>query len=208
MKKTVRAFLLMLGLVASTAVSDAQQMSDPRIADLVKAGKVRFGMFPPQYTKDAATGELKGPYVEVMRALATHMELSVVLTELPTPGSLVECLNTGPCDIGPWVSTPPGLTRSVGSPLHSCRWSTPIWCRRVLRSAALPTCIGRDSHRRGSQSCLNVGPQPHCEASGNSQRRNSGRRIRLAAERTCGCMGVRPAHACWLFRPTGRLTGT
>ena len=61
----------------------AQQASESRVADLVKAGKVRFGMFPPQYTKDAATGELKGPYVEVMRALATHMELSVVLIELP-----------------------------------------------------------------------------------------------------------------------------
>lgn len=100
MKMSPQVLLMMLGLLAIAATADAQQMSDPRIADLVKSGKVRFGTFPPQYTKDAATGELKGPWVEVMRALGEHMGLSVVLTELPTPSKLVECLDTGPCDIG------------------------------------------------------------------------------------------------------------
>ena len=75
-------------------------MSDPRIADLIQAGKVRFGTFPPQYSKDPTTGELKGPWVEVMRALGQHMGLSVALTEVPTPSKLVECLDTGSCDIG------------------------------------------------------------------------------------------------------------
>src|SRR5262245_16348651 len=75
-------------------------MSDPRIADLIQAGKVRFGTFPPQYTKDPTTGELKGPWVEVMRALGQHMGLSVALTELPTPSKLIECLDTGRCDVG------------------------------------------------------------------------------------------------------------
>src|SRR5262245_34203545 len=85
-------------LIAASA--NAQQTPDPRIADLVQAGKVQFGTFPPQYTKDAATNELKGPWVEVMRALAAHMKLPAVLIELPTPAKLVECLNNGPCDIG------------------------------------------------------------------------------------------------------------
>lgn len=74
--------------------------SDPRVADLVRTGKVRFGAFPPQYTKDSASGELKGPIVEMMRALAAHMGLSAVLLELPTPSRLVECLQSGICDIG------------------------------------------------------------------------------------------------------------
>ena len=101
MKKTVRAFVAMLGLVGKhRRLRHQQQMSDPRIADLVAAGKVRFGTFPPQYSKDAATGKLKGPWVEVMRALGAHMGLSVVLTELQTPVKLVECLDTGPCDVG------------------------------------------------------------------------------------------------------------
>src|SRR5262245_28644868 len=100
MKGSFRTFVTMLGLLASTAAAVAQQTPDPRIADLARAGKVRFGTFPPQYTKDATTAELKGPWVEVMRALGAHMRLPVVLTELPTPSKLVECLETGQCDVG------------------------------------------------------------------------------------------------------------
>lgn len=97
--KGLRLFVTIAGLLATTAAS-AQPTPDPRIADLVRAGKVRFGTFPPQYTKDATTGELKGPWVEVMRALGAHMGLPVVLIELPTPAKLVECLDAGPCDVG------------------------------------------------------------------------------------------------------------
>lgn len=78
----------------------AEPTSDPRVADLVRAGKVRFGTFPPQYIKDSASGELKGPLVEMMRALAAHMGLPAELIELPTPSRLVECLQSGTCDIG------------------------------------------------------------------------------------------------------------
>jgi hypothetical protein len=49
-----------IGLLAIVATANAQQTSDPRVADLVAAGQVRFGTFPPQYTKNAATGELRG----------------------------------------------------------------------------------------------------------------------------------------------------
>src|SRR4029077_5514208 len=82
------------------AYSGVAPTSDPRVADLVRAGKVRFGIFPPQYTKDAAGGELKGPLVEVMRVLAAHMRLSAELIELSNPSGLVECLRSGACDIG------------------------------------------------------------------------------------------------------------
>ena len=138
MKKTVRAFVAMLGLVASTAVSDAQQMSDPRIADLVAAGKVRFGTFPPQYSKDAATGELKGPWVEVMRALGAHMGLSVVLTELPTPVKLVECLDTGPCDVGS-LGFDPARADQVGGftpPFMEVEYTCLVPAASAIRSVA------------------------------------------------------------------------
>ena len=92
-----RLFAGLLALFVSTAAH--AQSADPRIADLVRAGKVRFGTFPPQYTKDGK-GELKGPWVEMMRAVAAHMGLAIELIELPTPAKLVECLGSGACDLG------------------------------------------------------------------------------------------------------------
>jgi polar amino acid transport system substrate-binding protein len=93
----LRCFAGLLALLLATAAH--AQSTDPRVADLVRAGKVRFGTFPPQYTKDAK-GELKGPWVEMMRALAAHMGLAIELIELPTPAKLVECLNASACDLG------------------------------------------------------------------------------------------------------------
>jgi ABC-type amino acid transport substrate-binding protein len=95
----LRVFVIVLSLLAAV-ITDAQQTSDPRIADLVKAGRVRFGMFPPQYTKEPVTGELKGPYVEVMRELEVHMGLPVVFKEVATPAELIECLKASQCDVG------------------------------------------------------------------------------------------------------------
>ena len=93
----LRAFAALLALLLATAAQ--AQTTDPRIADLVRAGKVRFGTFPPQYTKDTK-GELKGPFVEMMRAAAAHMGLPLELVELPTPAKLVACLDSGACDYG------------------------------------------------------------------------------------------------------------
>jgi hypothetical protein len=38
------------------SLAEAQQVSDPRIADLVQAGKIRVGMHSIMYTKDSQTG--------------------------------------------------------------------------------------------------------------------------------------------------------
>lgn len=74
--------------------------SDPRIADLVRAGKVRVALFPPQYLKDAATGEIRGVWVEVARALAAHIGVALTIIELSNPDQLQACLATGACDVG------------------------------------------------------------------------------------------------------------
>jgi polar amino acid transport system substrate-binding protein len=95
----LRVFVIVLSVLLA-AINHAQQTSDRRIADLVKAGRVQFGMFPPQYTKDPTTGELKGPYVEVMRELEKHMGLPVVFKEVATPAELIECLKASQCDVG------------------------------------------------------------------------------------------------------------
>jgi len=72
---------------------------DARIADLVRAGKIRVGLFPPQYVKDPATGELCGVLVEIVRALGARIGVEVVVVEQPTPREVVDCLNGGACDI-------------------------------------------------------------------------------------------------------------
>ena len=52
-----------------------------------------------QYIKDPATGELKGVWVEIARALAARIGVQVVLLEHPTPPKAVECLKAGACDL-------------------------------------------------------------------------------------------------------------
>src|SRR5262245_6311711 len=79
--------------------SDARQATNPRVADLVRAGKVRVGVFPPQYTKDPLTSEVRGVWVESARALATRIGVEVVLLEYPTPPAAVACLKAGACDL-------------------------------------------------------------------------------------------------------------
>jgi len=57
MKTTLRALVIGTALLAPLAAADAQQASDPRVADLVSAGKVRVGLHLPQFVKDPQTGE-------------------------------------------------------------------------------------------------------------------------------------------------------
>jgi polar amino acid transport system substrate-binding protein len=59
-----------------------------------------MALFPPQYTKDPATGELKGIWADVARAFAARVGVELVLVEHPTPPKMVECLKAGACDVG------------------------------------------------------------------------------------------------------------
>jgi polar amino acid transport system substrate-binding protein len=99
MKKRLRASLMLVALLVGGTIANAQQVPDPRVADLVRAGKVRVGLFPPQYIKDPVTGELKSAWVEIARALAARIGVQLVLLEHPTPPKVVECLKAGVCDI-------------------------------------------------------------------------------------------------------------
>jgi len=100
MKNRLCVSVMTLVLLVAPPIANAQQTSDPRVADLVRAGQVRIGTFPPQHTKDPATGELKGVYVELWRVFAARMGVKLVLVEFPTPPKMVECLKSGACDVG------------------------------------------------------------------------------------------------------------
>jgi polar amino acid transport system substrate-binding protein len=85
---------------------DVQQSSDPRVADLVRTGRVRVALFPPMYTKDPATGEVGGMAMDLARALAAYLGIAAVPVEYPTPGEVVEGLTAGACDIAFLVVDP------------------------------------------------------------------------------------------------------
>jgi len=78
--------------------------ADPRIADLVQAGKIRLAVFLPQYNKDPATGEIRGVgtgfvAAELVRALAARMGVEMQILGYPTPSKAVECLKARECDL-------------------------------------------------------------------------------------------------------------
>jgi polar amino acid transport system substrate-binding protein len=100
MKGRLWVLVMTLVLFAAPPIAFAQQSPDPRVADLVRAGKVRMALFLPQYTKDPATGELKGVFADVARAFAARVGVELVLVEHPTPPKMVECLKAGACDVG------------------------------------------------------------------------------------------------------------
>jgi polar amino acid transport system substrate-binding protein len=80
------------------------QRADPRVADLVQAGKIRVALFLPQYTKDPVTGALQGVgtgflAIEIARVLAARLGIEVRLIEQPSPLETVACLKSNACDI-------------------------------------------------------------------------------------------------------------
>src|SRR5256885_6627243 len=95
----------MVALLALVAPADAQRAADPRVADLVRAGKLRVALHLAQYTKDPVTGELRGlgsgtVMVQIAHALAARLGVEVQLAGYPTPPTVVECLMAGECDVG------------------------------------------------------------------------------------------------------------
>ena len=91
---------MMVALLIGATIANAQGVPDPRVGDIVQAGKIRVGLFLPQYIKAPATGELKGVWVEIARALAARIgDDQVVLLEHPIPPEAVACLKAGACDL-------------------------------------------------------------------------------------------------------------
>lgn len=89
-----------LGLIAAVG---AQQADDSRVADIVRAGKLRAGVgvvAPHWAIKDPTTGELRGVAVEVARVLARRLGVGLVMVEYPSPPSVLDGLKTGAWDVG------------------------------------------------------------------------------------------------------------
>ena len=101
-KRTLIALLLVLGLLLAfapwVAVTAEAQTTDPRVADLVRAGKPRVGLFLPQYGK-GPDGLKTTVFVETARAFAARIGIPLVIVEHATPPEAIACLKAGSCDL-------------------------------------------------------------------------------------------------------------
>ncbi len=85
---------------ASVPIVDTQRAPDTRVADLVRAGKVRVALFPSfMYSKDPVSGELRGVGIEIARALGARLGVEVLLVEYPTPPQVLEGLKARASDV-------------------------------------------------------------------------------------------------------------
>ena len=106
-----KLLLIVMFTAMLASLAEAQQVLDPRLADLVQAGKIRMALFLPLYAKDTTTGELRGVAtgivsIDLMRAFAARLGVEVQLAGYPTPPEVVACLKSGTCDVGTMGITP------------------------------------------------------------------------------------------------------
>ena len=102
----MKKLLLTITFTAMLAsLAEAQQVPDPRVADLVQAGKIRVGMHSIMYTEDPRTGALKAAstgiiLLDIARTLGARIGVEVVPVGHPTIPEMLTCLTAGACDMG------------------------------------------------------------------------------------------------------------
>jgi polar amino acid transport system substrate-binding protein len=89
-------------LVSGLALSSTYSLADSRVNDIVRAGKLRIGVFPSfQYSKEPKTGRPQGLAIGIAHALASDLGLTDVVTvEHPTPPDVIQCVKAGECHFG------------------------------------------------------------------------------------------------------------
>lgn len=80
----------------------AEPSNDPRVADIVRAGKLRVGLgfgSPSGAMKNPATGEMYGPNVALGRAIAARIGVDFAAVEYPRPGAIIQGAKTDAWDV-------------------------------------------------------------------------------------------------------------
>jgi len=88
--------------LATSSASFAQNAPDARVADLVQSGALRVGVgigSATTATRNPATGEVKGPALELGRALAARIGVPIVTVEYPRPGAVIDGLHDNAWDV-------------------------------------------------------------------------------------------------------------
>jgi polar amino acid transport system substrate-binding protein len=97
MAAAIRTAALLLALASLAVVTAEAQTTDPRVADLVRAGKLRVGLFLPQFGKGPG-GLTTTVWVESARAYAARVGVPLVIVEHATPPEAIACLKASSCD--------------------------------------------------------------------------------------------------------------
>ena len=107
MRRAAFVSALTLALVVAIGIVGQQkanaQTPDSRVADLVRAGKLRAGVgvvAPHWAIKDPQTGEVRGVAVDIARALARRLGIELVAVEYPSPPAVLGGLKDSAWDIG------------------------------------------------------------------------------------------------------------
>ena len=91
-----------VAFVACVFAAQAQQAPDPRVADLVRSGKLRVALglgSPVLATKDSKSGEVRGPALDLARLLATKIGVQLVPVEYPRPGAILQGVRNNEWDV-------------------------------------------------------------------------------------------------------------
>jgi polar amino acid transport system substrate-binding protein len=101
LKRTIAAMIRNAGLLLAVPLLGVAivhaQTTDLRVANLVHAGKLRVGLFLPQYGK-GPDGLKTTVWVETARAYAARVGVPLVIVEHATPPEAIACLKAGACD--------------------------------------------------------------------------------------------------------------
>jgi len=108
-------------VLSPLTLSEARSLSaDPRVADFVKAGRIRAGLAvaPILATQDPATGELRGVAVDLARALAARIGVELLPVAYPRPGAVMEGLRSDAWDVAFLGSDPARAAAADFSPAY------------------------------------------------------------------------------------------
>jgi polar amino acid transport system substrate-binding protein len=96
-------------VVGSALAAHAQQSTDPRVADLIQSGKLRVALglgAPPLAMKDPNGGEVRGPALDLARALAKKIGVKLEPVEYPRPGAILAGVKNNEWDVTFLVADP------------------------------------------------------------------------------------------------------
>ena len=117
-KRTIGALAFTVAVV-SVLATHAQQSADPRVADLVQSGKLRVALglgSPVLAMKDANTGEVRGPALDLAHAPAKKIGVKLEPVEYPRPGAILAGVKNNEWDVTFLVADPARLADADFSP--------------------------------------------------------------------------------------------